>query len=95
MKCGDFMIKSLVLCIISIFFIYGLIYFLFNASSEKAYIIKTYNNQDSIEGILRLTLTKNNTIIVIDLGSTDDTKKIVKKMATDYPNILLIEEEQC
>lgn len=99
MKCGDFMIKSFVLCIVSIFFIYGLILFLFqmknSVSSEPTYIIRTYNDQDTIEGTIRLALMKNCIIIVIDSGSTDDTKEIVKKMVTDYPNIILIEKEQC
>ena len=94
MKCGGFMIKSFFLCIISIFFVYGLISFLFKIKTSS-YIIRTFNEQDTIEGRLRLALLHNCEIIVIDSGSTDDTKQIVKKMAMDYPNIILIEKEQC
>ena len=94
MKCGGFMIKSFILCVISIFFVYGLISFLFKIKTTS-YIIRTFNEQDTIEGRLRLALFRNCEIIVIDSGSTDDTKQIVKKMAIDYPNIILIEKEQC
>ena len=85
---------SFILCVISIFFVYGLISFLFKIKTTS-YIIRTFNEQDTIEGRLRLALFRNCEIIVIDSGSTDDTKQIVKKMAIDYPNIILIEKEQC
>lgn len=90
------MIKSLFLCLFSIFFIYGLISFIFTAKNPSStYIIKTLNNEKSIEVKLRIALIQKKKIIVIDLGSTDETTKIVKKMAQDYPSITLIEKEQC
>ena len=90
------MIKSIILCLFSIFFIYGLINFMCTLKYPKTtYIIKALNNQDTIEAKLRLKLMRNCEIVVIDSGSTDDTKKIIKKMIQDYPCISLIEKEQC
>ena len=89
------MIKSLFLCLFSIFFIYGLISFILTARNPSStYIIKTFNDEKSIEMKLRIALMQKKKIIVIDSGSTDDTIKIVKKMEQDYPLITLIEKEQ-
>ena len=88
--------KSLFLCLFSIFFIYGLISFILIAKNPSStYIIKTLNNEKSIEVKLRIALMQKKKIIVIDLGSTDDTLKIAKKLAQDYPSISIIEKEQC
>ena len=88
--------KSLFLCLFSIFFIYGLISFILIAKNPSyTYIIKTLNNEKSIEVKLRIALMQKKKIIVIDLGSTDDTLKIAKKLAQDYPSISIIEKEQC
>ena len=89
------MIKSFILCIISIFAIYGIINFIFTQKNKTIYIIGTHNCEDTIESKLRLALIRNNTIIVVDSGSTDDTIDIVKKMAMNYPCIKLIEKTQC
>lgn len=90
------MIKSLFLCLFSIFFIYGLISFMLTAKTPlSTYIIKTLNNEKSIEMKLRIALMHKKKIIVIDFGSTDETLKIAKKMAQDYPSISIIEKEQC
>lgn len=90
------MIKSIILCVVSIFFIYGLINFMCTLKCPKTtYIIKTLNDQNTIEAKLRLLLMKSYEIVVIDLGSTDDTKTIIKKMINNYPCISLIEKEQC
>ncbi len=91
--------KSFILCIVCIFFVYGLVSFFFTLKNKSftttPYIIKTLNEEGSIEGKLRFALMRKCEIIVVDLGSTDDTKEIVKKMAQDYPCISLIEKEQC
>ena len=90
------MIKSLCLCLFSMFFIYGLISFIFTAKNPSStYIIKTFNDDKTIEMKLRIALSQKKEIIVIDSGSTDDTVKIVKRMAQNYPLITLIEKEQC
>ena len=90
------MIKSLFLCLFSVFFIYGLISFIFTAKNPSStYIIKTFNDEKTIEIKLRIALKQKKEIIVVDLGSSDDTIKIVNKMAQDYPLITLIEKEQC
>lgn len=80
------MLKYFILCIVSIIFIYSLI-----RKPEGTHIIRTLNDENSIEVKLRLAMLKNSEIIVIDSGSTDDTLKIVEKMKKDYPFIKLIE----
>ncbi len=84
------MLKSFILCIVLIIFVYGFICF-FIRRSKSTYIIRTLNDENSIEGKLRLAMLKNSEVIVIDLGSTDDTLQIVRKMIKDYPIIKLIE----
>ncbi len=80
---------SFILCVISIIFVYSFI-----NRPKSTYIIRTLNDENSIEGKLRLAMLKNSEIIVIDSGSTDDTLEIVKKMKKDYPIITLIENQK-
>ena len=80
---------SFILCVISIIFVYSFI-----KRPKSTYIIRTLNDENSIEGKLRLAMLKNSEIIVIDSGSTDDTLEIVKKMKKDYPIITLIENQK-
>ncbi len=84
------MLKSFVLCVVSILFVYGFICF-FIERPKSTYIIRTLNDENSIEGKLRLAMLNNSEIIVVDLGSNDDTLKIIRKMMIDYPIIKLIE----
>ena len=44
------------------------------------------------EAKLRLAMLEYNEIIVVDSGSSDDTLKIIKKLAADYENIIIIEK---
>ena len=61
--------------------------------TEGSYLIvvKVINKQDTIEGILRSIvwdqLKKGTTpppILVVDMGSTDDTMAILKRLAKEY-----------
>lgn len=47
------------------------------------------NRENEIEGTLRLLLFKNPRaqIYVVDRGSRDDTPKILRRLAEDYPRI--------
>ena len=80
------------------------IYTYTNLKSDGIYIIIAVKNQeDKIEGFLRNFLfriiygkeenIKN--IIVTDLGSTDDTTKILDKMEKDYNNIKVSNWKEC
>lgn len=80
---------SFILCVFSIIFVYSFI-----KRPKSTYIIRTLNDENSIEGKLRLAMLKNSEIIVIDSGSTDDTVEIVKKMKKDYPIVTLIENQK-
>ena len=85
------MLKSFVLCVISIFFVFGVISFLLKCP-KTTYVIKTLNDENSIESKLRLAMFQYNEIIVVDLGSTDDTLKIVEKMVKDYEDIIILKK---
>ena len=62
-------------------------------------IVTTKNAEDCIEGILRLSLfTKSNyikKIIVVDMNSVDDTKKIVINLEKQIGDIKLVDWNEC
>ena len=88
---GDRMLKSFILCLFSIFSVYGFICFLLEFRKERGiHIIKTLNDENSIEAKLRLAMLRYDEIWVFDLGSSDDTLEIVKKMMSDYKTIKLL-----
>lgn len=75
-----------------------------NLKADGIYIIIAVKNQeDKIEGFLRSSLFKIlygreeyvKDIIVADLGSTDSTREITKKIASDYECIKSINWKEC
>ncbi len=85
------MLKSFILCLFCIFFVYGVICFLLGLRKQKGiHIIKTLNDENSIEAKLRLAMLRYDEIWVFDLESSDDTLEIVKKMMSDYKTIKLL-----
>ena len=70
---------------------------------DDIYIIITVKNQqDTIEGIIRSVVWKslNNTyggivpnILVVDLGSTDDTMQVLNRLLTEYDFIQVTDKE--
>jgi len=72
-------------------------------SDEVCFIIAVKNGEQKIEGIIRTILFRLlyekeeyvKDIIVADLGSTDETKKLLKKMQHDYGNIEIMDWEDC
>jgi dolichol-phosphate mannosyltransferase len=63
------------------------------AHHNKVIIIPTYNEKENIENIIRKTFTVTDSdILVIDDGSPDGTAAIVKKLMTEFPDRLCIEE---
>ncbi len=95
------MLNSVALCLICIFCVIGVIYtikyvteeFKFYHRSASCIVIGVKNHQESIEGILRDVMKRHpkSEILVIDYGSEDNTKEIVKKMSLDYERIKLKE----
>lgn len=58
-------------------------------------IIRTYNEEDEIEGCLKAALKQKqdlNKIIVVDNNSTDKTNAIVKRLAQKNPQIVMLTE---
>ncbi|MDP4092285.1 MAG: hypothetical protein Q8920_02900 [Bacillota bacterium] len=64
-------------------------------------ILEVKNQEEKIEGILRNLLAGNaigriipvSSITVIDMGSTDDTLKILKLLSKDYECIKILEKQ--
>ena len=91
------MLNSVILALLSVFSFIGVILTLEliikairNRHTENPYIlIAVRNRADEIEGVIRTLMRKypNSEFIVIDLGSTDDTHEILKKLSNDYSRI--------
>tara|TARA_B100000902_G_scaffold44294_1_gene51869 strand:- start:8519 stop:9250 length:732 start_codon:yes stop_codon:yes gene_type:complete len=62
--------------------------------SDSLIIIPTFNEKENIEKIIRkvFSLKKTFHVLIIDDGSPDGTADIVKKIMSDFPNQLHIEE---
>ncbi|MDD3280906.1 MAG: polyprenol monophosphomannose synthase [Bacteroidales bacterium] len=62
--------------------------------STRIIIIPTYNEKENIENIIRyvFSLPDEFHILIIDDGSPDGTAAIVKKMLTEFPSKLFLEE---
>lgn len=59
-------------------------------------IIPTYNEKENIEAIINkvFSLSSPFDVLIVDDGSPDGTADIVKKLQSDYPNRLFIEERK-
>ncbi|MBN1988763.1 MAG: polyprenol monophosphomannose synthase [Bacteroidales bacterium] len=64
--------------------------------SRKVVIIPTYNEKENVEKIIRkvMSLDGGFHVLIVDDGSPDGTGTIVKKLITDYPELLHIIERQ-
>ena len=71
-------------------------------NTEQCIVLTVKNNQDNIEALLRSivwqNLHKNNggsvpDIIVVDLGSDDDTQKILERICSDYNFVHVTDRE--
>lgn len=80
------------------------IYTTTNLKSDGIYFILAVKNQEkTIEGFLRTVLFRITygkeedikKIIITDLGSTDNTPKIIDKMQKDYQYINVLEWKEC
>ncbi len=72
--------------------------------SEGIYlIIAVKNAEQKVEGIIRGILFHNfyvkeehiQNVIITDLGSTDETARVLEKMKKDYNNIQIMDWEEC
>lgn len=87
-------LKNFVLCILGIK----------NNYDENVFIaIKVKNNEEHLEGIVRRIIYEQlkmsnggyiPTILIVDMGSTDDTRKIALKMCDDYDFIYYTTEDE-
>lgn len=62
--------------------------------SDSLVIIPTYNEKENIEKMVRkvLSLTKAFNLLIVDDGSPDGTATIVKRLQSEFPGQLFIEE---
>ena len=93
------MLKSFILCILCVFAVFGLfcmsVLYMTKSAQKVPIIICTYNDEDEIEAKLRLEMVKNpgSDIIVVDLGSQDETEKIVRTLCLKYGYIRFIQRD--
>ncbi len=86
--------------IIYTFFVYGIINFIIQIFSKKENIIGlknvlvVKNQQDTVEWIVQ-NAVKNVTgkLMIVDMGSNDDTWRILEKLKLDNYNIEIFKEE--
>ena len=90
------------------FFIYGLGCFIIQffdtrkskeISTDKNICLKNLlivkNQQDTIEAIIRDILSKSEVeLVIIDAGSTDDTRIILEKLTRTNQNVRLVDKEE-
>ncbi len=87
------MLKNFVLCMMSVMAVFGFlcaVFLLFNDRLKKPpCVITVYNGEEEIEGLLRCAMLKypRSEIYVADMGSTDETVKIIKRMSERYSRI--------
>ena len=64
--------------------------------SDSLVIIPTYNEKENIEAIIRkvLVLSHKFHVLVVDDNSADGTSDIVKRLQTEFPNEIFIEERK-
>ena len=70
--------------------------------NDMCVVLTVKNQQDTVEGLLRSIVWQNlhsdnggnvPQIVVIDLGSNDDTPKILKRIAADYKFVHITDKE--
>ena len=91
------MLNSVILSLMSAYTVIGIILTfeiiikaIRNKKEECPYILIAVKNQaEQIEGIIRTLMQKYpySDFLLIDLGSTDDTRKILMKLSDDYSRI--------
>lgn len=64
--------------------------------SDSIVIIPTYNEKENIENIIRkvFSLEKEFDVLIIEDGSPDGTAQIVKRLMSEFPDRLFIEERK-
>jgi dolichol-phosphate mannosyltransferase len=64
--------------------------------SDSIIIIPTYNERENVEKIIRkvVSLPKQFNILIVEDSSPDGTGEIVKRLMTEFPGILFIEERK-
>lgn len=96
------MLRSILMCILSVFSVIGIIFSIKYIIGEiccrhnkNPYIVIGVKDKgESIEGIVRLMMKSHpsSEILVIDYGSSDDTKEVVEKLCRDYECVNLAEK---
>lgn len=91
------MLNSLILCLLSIFAVFGFFCLLLLSCGKSLrnppIVICTYNDEETVENDIKAAIKSypGSEIIVVDLGSSDETERIIKILAADYKCIRFVE----
>lgn len=82
-----FIVAILMLLFVAVFFLS-----IRKTVKSKPVVVSVINCEESVECELRKKIkdNPNSQIIAVDMGSTDDTLKILKKLSLDYEGIRVI-----
>jgi len=87
------MFSKLLITALCLFLLYLVWIFFEEKREERVIVIKTKNSEESIEYTIRSIVWKHlaqsfggkvPTIIVVDMGSTDKTEEIVRRLSLEY-----------
>ena len=87
---GIFVICAIVFWVVLFFGV--MIWSIRKTANNKSVVVTFYNCEDTVENDLRRLIKSNpkSGIVIVDLGSRDETLKIIKKIAYEYENIKVI-----
>ena len=100
------MIFQVIICILALYGLIEIIIetyravFVLNTGNDMYILVAVKNQEENIEGIVRSIVFKNlydrndeifNNILIADMGSTDNTVKILKKLCGEYEFLKIID----
>ena len=66
-----------------------------NHAADVEFVIRVCNQENVVENVVKEIFKLNSVwkVTVLDMGSTDDTVKILKKLEEEYSNLSVIERK--
>ena len=87
---GNFIISAVIFWVALFFGV--MIWSIRKTAKNESVVVTFYNCEDRVENDLRMLIKSNpqSSLVIVDLGSEDETLKIIKKIACEYENIKVI-----